>query len=118
MILSLASRIVSDIVVIEVSGKLRFCECALSEKVTSLLKEGNRRYIINLAGVTHIDAFGIGQLINVWSLVGNKRGDIWFNQPSPRVMQLLNITKLDAVFRIISDEAEILEDLQPELSVA
>jgi anti-anti-sigma factor len=118
MILSLASRIVSDIVVIEVSGKLRFCECALSEKITSLLKEGNRRYIINLAGVTHIDAFGLGQLINVWSLVGNKCGDIWFNQPSPRVIRLLNNTKLDAIFRIIKDEAEVLEELQPELSVA
>jgi anti-sigma B factor antagonist len=115
MILSLASRIVSDVVVIEVSGKLRFSECVLSENINSLLKEGYRRFIINLAGITHIDAFGVGQLITVWTLVGKQRGDIWFSQPSSRVLRLLNITKLDTIFQIINDEAEILDS---ELSVA
>jgi anti-sigma B factor antagonist len=117
MILSLASRIVSDIVVLALSGKLQFSERALSDKINSLLTEGHRRFIINLSGITHIDAFGLGQLVIAWTLIENKGGDIWFSQPSTRVLRLLHITKLDTIFQIIKAESEILEELPRELSL-
>jgi anti-sigma B factor antagonist len=109
MTLALASRIVSGVVIIDVSGRLCFCERSLSEQTAALLKEKYRRFVINLAETTHMDAFGLGQLIKVWTLVGNTGGSVSLMRPSVQVLRLLEITKLNTLFQVIQEEADILE---------
>jgi anti-anti-sigma factor len=118
MTLALVTRTVSGAVILDVSGRLCFCEGALSGKIIALLKERHRRFVINLSGITHIDAFGLGQLIKVWTLVQNKGGDVSLMRPSIRVLKLLGITKLNTVFQIIQDEADILEADYNQLAVS
>jgi len=74
MSLAITSRIVSGVVVVDVSGKLRFLEFGLPDQINELLEEGHRDFVLNLANVTYVDSFGLGQLITIWTSIRNKGG--------------------------------------------
>jgi anti-anti-sigma factor len=59
-----------------------------------------RDFILDLADVSYIDSFGLGQLIGIWTSIQNRRGRVRFLRPNERVRKLLHITKLDMVFEI------------------
>jgi anti-anti-sigma factor len=59
----------------------------------------NRRIIIDLSNVTHVDSTGLGALLRVWTAAQNKGCDIEIANLNPRVEKLVEITKLDTVFK-------------------
>ncbi|MBI4475272.1 MAG: STAS domain-containing protein, partial [Acidobacteria bacterium] len=72
MALAITSRIVSGVVIVDVSGRLCFLEFALRDHINGLLVEGHRKFVLNLADVPYIDSFGLGQLITIWTSVRSR----------------------------------------------
>src|SRR6266850_2472881 len=108
MSLAITSRIVSGVVVVDVSGKLRFLEFGLPEHINELLEEGHRDFVLNLAKVTYIDSFGLGQLITIWTSIRSKGGQLILLRPTDHVQKLFQITKLNSVFLISGEEVEAI----------
>jgi anti-anti-sigma factor len=58
-----------------------------------------RRIIIDLSNVTHVDSTGLGALLRAWTVAQNKGCDLEIANLNPRVEKLVEITRLDTVFK-------------------
>src|SRR5919197_1033374 len=58
-----------------------------------------RRIIVDLSHVTHVDSSGLGALLHAWSAAQNKGCDLEIANLNPRVEKLVEITRLDTVFK-------------------
>ena len=106
MPVTITSRLVSGVVIVDVTGRLCFLEVALRDQVNELLDEGHRDFVLNLAGVPYIDSFGLGQLVSIWTSIRSEGGELVFLRPTDHVQQLLELTKLNTVFHISGEEAQ------------
>jgi anti-sigma B factor antagonist len=106
MSLAITSRIVSGVVIVDMSGKLCFLEFALCQQINELLEEGHRQFVLNLVNVPYIDSFGLGQLITAWTSIRTRGGQLILLRPTDHVRKLFEITKLSSVFHTSGEEAQ------------
>src|ERR1700733_9124994 len=106
MSLAITSRIVSGVVIVDLSGRLCFLEVALHQQINELLDEGHRSFVLNLADVPYIDSFGLGQLITIWTSIRSSGGHLVLLRPRDHIQQLFQITKLSSVFETSGEEAQ------------
>ena len=104
MALTITTRVAPPTAVLDLSGRLSFLDRSLQERVSALLGEGMRDFVLNLEDVSYVDSCGLGQLAAIWTSIQNQNGRVKLLRPNPRVRKLLDITKLDSVFEIDVDE--------------
>jgi len=109
MALVIKQRNLSDVVVLDLSGRLWILDLPLRDLMNGLLSEGRRQFVLNLTGVDYIDSSGLGQLVSIWSSVRNRNGHMTLLNPSKRVLRLFEITRLTTVFEICDQEADALQ---------
>jgi len=118
MNINVTSRILSGVVIVDVSGRLCFLETALSEHVNELLDEGHLEFVLNLAAVPYMDSFGLGQLISIRNSIQGKGGRLVLLRPTDHVQQLLRISKLDTVFHVSGEEAQAVRSVHTNTAVS
>ena len=104
MDLTVGTRTISDVEIIDLSGRLWILNLPLRDIVKKLLDEGRRHFVLNLTNLTYIDSSGLGQMLAIWTSITNQNGHMTLLRPSERVQSLLAITKLNSVFQIFNDE--------------
>jgi anti-anti-sigma factor len=57
------------------------------------------RIVVDLSNVTHVDSTGLGALLGVWTTAQKRGCDLEVANLNPRVEKLVEITKLDTVFK-------------------
>ena len=111
-------RQTSDVTILDLNGRLSLGEAlafgpgsglVLSETIRELTKKGQKKILLNLAGVTYVDSSGVGQLVGALTTARNQSGDIKLLKPSVHVLDLLKTTKLDGVFDIHEDETAAIQ---------
>jgi anti-sigma B factor antagonist len=117
MPLSVSSRLVAGVVIVDGRGRLGFPEVGLRDYVNELLKVGHRDFVLNFVGIPYIDSFGLGQLVTIWNSIQRTGGGMILLQPTDHVRQLLQVTRLDSVFHVSQEEAEALERVRISLPV-
>ena len=75
------------------------------ETLRELVGKGQKKVLLNLAGVSYIDSSGIGELVSGFTSVTNQGGQLKLLNLNKRVQDLLQITKLYTVFEVFEDEA-------------
>ena len=118
MSITVTSRMLSHVVIVDVSGRLRFLETSLSEHVNELLDEGHLEFVVNLADVPYIDSFGLGQLISVRASILGKGGRLVLLRPTDHVQQLLRISKLTTVFQMAGDERNAVKSVHTNIAAS
>lgn len=79
----------------------------IKDTVASLTEAGHKNILLNLAEAAYMDsAAGIGELIASYHIVAERGGRLRLLNPTKRVHDVLQLTKLDTVFEIFSDESE------------
>lgn len=116
MSLSITSRIVSGVVVVDMSGRLCFLEVALHAHINELLDEGHRDFVLNLVNVPYIDSFGLGQLITIWTSIRSRGGQLVLLRPTDHVQKLFQLTKLNTVFHIAGEETQAVRSARTSLA--
>jgi len=108
------TRQIGDIVVLDISGRITLGEgnVILREIVRGLVDKGNKKIVLNLGEVQYIDSSGIGELVRTHTTVRNQGGQLKLVNLNKRVNDLLQMTKLSAVFEIESDEASAMKSLR------
>jgi anti-anti-sigma factor len=61
------------------------------------------RIVLDLSNLTHVDSTGLGALLGAWTAAQRKGCELEIANVSPRVEKLVDITKLDSVFRKMKD---------------
>jgi anti-sigma B factor antagonist len=114
MQLKLKTRTVEGITVVDCYGRIVFGEesAELREKVRGLIDQNNR-VILNLADVTYIDSGGLGTLVALFTTARNAGGAIKLMRLTPRVDDLLQVTKLLTVFEVYENENEAVASFRP-----
>jgi anti-sigma B factor antagonist len=109
MALIIEQRNVSDIVVLELTGRLWILDLPLQDLVNGILSKGRHNFVFDLAGVDYIDSSGLGQFISIWTTVRSRGGHVTILNPSSRVQRLFEITRLNTVFEICKLELDAVE---------
>jgi anti-sigma B factor antagonist len=114
VLLTLSTRTTSDgIVTVDMVGRIVFGEesSLLREYVKKLLVNHNR-IIFNLAGVTYIDSGGLGTLVALYTSARTGGGVIKLANLTPRVDDVLQITKLVTVFEVYDSEEKAISSFR------
>jgi len=107
-----------DVTILDLNGRLSLGEAlafgpgsglVLSETIREFTKKGQKKILLNLAGVTYVDSSGVGQLVGALTTARNQSGDIKLLKPSVHVLDLLKTTKLDGLFDIHEDETAAIQ---------
>jgi anti-sigma B factor antagonist len=105
-----STRRIGEVIVLEVTGRITLGEgnVMLREIVRDLSDKGTRQIVLNLAEVHYIDSSGIGELVKTHTTMRNKGGELKLTNLSQRVHDLLEMTRLSAVFDIHKDESSAI----------
>ena len=114
MFLSVTSRMVGSVMVVDLVGELSRRAPSINNTVKELLERAKSSLVLNLSGVRYVDSSGLGQLITIWTSIGNRGGQLILLRPSPQVHAQLQMTKLDTVFTISQDEEEAVRRIQKQ----
>ena len=107
MSMTLATRNVSGVTIVDLSGKITLGEggVTLREEVRKLLADGSKKIVLNLGEVNYIDSSGLGELVSAYTAVKNSGGELKLLNLTSKVRDLLVITKLVTVFDVKVNEA-------------
>ena len=109
-----ATRHIGDVAVLDISGRITLGEgnVMLREIVRELVDKGNKKIVLNLSEVQYIDSSGVGELVKTHTTIRNQGGQLRLVNLNKRVNDLLQMTRLSAVFDIDRDEASAIESLR------
>ena len=114
MSLSVKTRKIDDIVLLDLSGRLTIGEptLLLRETIRRFVADGSNKFGINLGEVSYIDSAGLGELIATFTTIRNKGGDVKLLNLTAKAKDLLQMTKLLTVFDTYDDEGKAVEALK------
>ena len=103
-------RNIGHVSVVDLAGKITIGEgdVVLREKVNELFDSGQQNVLLNLEKVSYMDSAGIGELVACYKRAKEKGGNVKLLNPSGKVFDLLQLTKLEEVFETYRDEKEAL----------
>ena len=106
--MQIEERAVGDVMILDLKGKITLGEGdeLLKDKINSLVNQGHRKIILNLAGVPYIDSAGLGEVVRTYTTVSRQGGSLKLLNLTKRITDLLSITKLLTVFETYDSEAD------------
>ena len=106
MSVKLTTRQVGDVTVIDAVGRITLGDGAshFRDTIRTLLGNGQKKLLLNLAEVSYIDSSGIGEMVSGFTTVASQGGVVKLLNLNKRVKDLLQITKLYTVFEVFDDE--------------
>jgi anti-sigma B factor antagonist len=78
----------------------------LVDLVNTSIKESMILCAIDLSAVRFINSSGIGILVSLLTKFRNRGGEMVLINPSEHIRKLLIITKLNAIFTVVEDDAQ------------
>jgi len=114
--MQIEERAVGDVVVLDVRGKITLGEGdeLLKDKVNSLVNQGRKKIVLNLADVPYIDSAGLGRIVSTHTTVSRQQGGLKLLNLTKRITDLLAITKLATVFETFDSEEEAIRSFQSD----
>ncbi len=108
--MELTEREVGTIIVLDLGGRLTLeHNNRLKDKVSSLIFQGRKQIVLNLARLEYMDSAGLGEVVACASTASKNGGAVKLANTTKRVKDLLTITKLLTVFESYDSEAAALE---------
>ena len=117
--MQIEERAVGDVVVLDLKGRVTLVDGdeLLKDKVNSLVNQGHRKIILNLADVPYIDSAGLGEIVRTYTTVSRQGGSLKLLNLTKRISDLLAITKLLTVFETFDTENEAIKSFQASAKV-
>src|ERR1043166_2299965 len=105
--MQIEERAVGDVVILDLKGRITLGEGdeLLKDKVNSLLNQGRKKIVLNLAEVPYVDSAGLGEVVRTYTTVSRQGGSLKLLSLTKRINDLLSITKLLTVFETYDNEA-------------
>jgi anti-sigma B factor antagonist len=98
------------ITILDLQGKIRLGggSAELHEALRRLAERGEKKVLLNLAGVSHIDSSGLGELVSGYTVIHKAGGELKLFHLSERIEELMEMTKLLTIFDVYDNEPEAL----------
>ena len=110
MALTIASREVDGVTVLDLSGRITLGEGSvqLRDAIRDLISKGQKKILLNLGDVNYIDSSGLGEMVSAYTTARNQGATLKLLKLNKKVHDLLQLTKLYTVFDISDDEASAI----------
>jgi anti-sigma B factor antagonist len=117
--MQIEQRSSGDVVILDLKGKITLGEGdeLLKDKVNSLLNQGHKKIVLNLAGVPYIDSAGLGEIVRTYTTVSRQGGQLKLLSLTKRITDLLSITKLLTVFETFDSESDAIRSFPASAKV-
>jgi anti-sigma B factor antagonist len=117
--MQIEERAVGDVVVLDLKGKITLGEGdeLLKDKVNSLVNQGHKKIVLNLADVPYIDSAGLGEVVRTYTTVSRQGGSLKLLNLTKRITDLLSITKLLTVFETFESESDAVRSFSASAKV-
>jgi anti-sigma B factor antagonist len=104
-------RTVGEVTVLDLKGKITLNEGdeVLKDKINSLIMQGKKKILLNLADVPYIDSAGLGEIVRTYTTVSRQGGQLKLVNLTKRITDLLMITKLLTVFETFEVEQDAIK---------
>ena len=112
MALKIKLEKIKNITVLQISGRVIGVDSKkFNKKMESLVKKKDKRIVIDISNIEFIDSYGLGAIVYYHTFMQNSgRELIFYNKPSdPQtyVARLLDLTKLNQVFKVIDSYSDL-----------
>jgi anti-sigma B factor antagonist len=109
--MQIEERSVGNVKVLDVKGQITFTQgdMLLKDKINSVVSQGHKQILINLAGVSYVDSAGLGELVGAYTTVARAGGSLKLANLTKKMHDLLTITKLVTVFESFDTEQEAVK---------
>ena len=98
---------VGDVTVLHLTGSIRLG--AETQKLRTLihdtLEAGKKNILLNMAEVVYLDSSGLGELVAAFTHTARHGGCLKMMKLSPRVQDVVQLTKVFRVIEVFDDEA-------------
>lgn len=100
-----------SVTVVDLRGSVDLCEGSriLRRALHDLVESGRTKIILNFLQVNFMDSAGVGELAGSYLPLKSKGGELKFLNPTKKVHAMLQITKLDKVFEVFTDEQTAIQ---------
>jgi anti-sigma B factor antagonist len=104
----IAERVEGDVVILDVQGRMTFStdQGRLIHTIQRLLEGGRSKIVLNLAALPHLDSSGLSEIIDGQNAARRVNANVKLCCVSPRITELLTVTKLIDVLQVYDSELE------------
>ena len=108
--MQIEERSAGDVTILDLKGKMTLGEGdeILKDKINSLVLQGKKKLVLNLADVPYIDSAGLGELVQAYATTKNRGGALKLLSVTKRLKDLLVVTKLLTVFDTFDAESDAI----------
>ena len=112
--LVISQRRVDDVMILDLEGGIRLGEenAYLHNTIRTLVADGEKKVLLNLAQVSKIDSSGMGELIAAFTTLQKNGGEVRLLNLTQSVEELMLMTKLLTVFDTYENEADALKSFK------
>ena len=86
----------------------------LRQLIHQKLEQGKLKIVLNMAEVYYMDSSGLGELIASHTTARHRGGRLKLMKLSPRVQDLVQLTKVHRVFEVFPDEDSAVRSFEPQ----
>jgi anti-anti-sigma factor len=103
-----------DVAVLDLKGRIGIGEgtVAMRNIIRRLQEKGQKKILMNLHGINYVDNSGLGELIYCYTVISRGGGQFKLLNLPPKILNLLQITKLLTVFDTYDDEGIALDSFK------
>jgi anti-sigma B factor antagonist len=107
-----------EVTILDLSGRISVGEAlafgpgsgtVLSDVIRDLASKGHRKILLNLKDVKYIDSSGMGDVMRSFTGLQRLGGELKLLSPAPRVLEVLQVTRLHKVLKIEDDEVSAMQ---------
>ena|SRR5690242_16693104 len=111
MALTAKTRRVGNVAIVDLTGRITLGESTgiLRDELRSLLAQGSKQIVLNMAGVIYVDSAGLGELVSAYTTATNQGGSLKLLHLQGKLHDLMQITKLHTIFAAFDDEKKAVE---------
>ena len=93
--------------IVRISGKITFEHCPLLQsRLDQVLEDGVREVVIDFSGVPFMDSSGIGEILRLYKLVRDRRGEVALINANKKLRSLFTMYRFEK-FMKICDSVEL-----------
>jgi anti-sigma B factor antagonist len=115
MTTNMTSKEIYGVAVVALNGRIILGQesSSLREKVKSLLAEGKKKIVLNMADVTYIDSAGLGMLVAAHVSAKHEGAALHLSNLGNKFHDVLQLTRLLTVFSVHETEADAIRSFGP-----
>lgn len=109
-----AERQVADVTILDLASQqaLGDMQTHVADRISGLIGEGRKKFIINFDGVSYLDSSGLGDLAKAHQAAVREDARLKLINVPSRVSTLLRTVNLLRVFEIVGSEADAIRSFQ------